>query len=253
MKKLLLLCLLATPVLAQTTWENPDGQPGALSLENLKKERPAAPFDATGTWGIDMKTWTFAPPATLKPEFKAQVAKANAASKAGLVYNNDVGLCWPPGMPMMMNRVWPINLIQLPGSLVVISNFMNQVRMVFMDGRKHSDPDLYVPSYNGESIGHWEGKTLVIDTTNFESKRHWITDGIPVTKDLHMIERLTMSDDNKVLTIEYTLTDPTVWEGTWVSTKRYRREEKVDFLEVHCLPDLNNGIKATDEKYRVTE
>src|SRR5690606_30598715 len=113
----------------------------------------------------------------------------------GLVYNNDVGLCWPPGMPMMMNRVWPINIVQLPTAVMVVANFMNQVRMVYTDGREHTDPDLYVPSYNGESIGHWEGGTLVIDTRNFESSHHWITDGVPATEDLRIIERLMLSDD----------------------------------------------------------
>jgi hypothetical protein len=112
---------------------------------------------------------------------------------------------------------------------------------------------LYIPSYNGESIGHWEGKTLVIETRNFEQDHHWITDAIPATENLNMIERISLSDDGNEMSIEYTMTDPTVWEGKWVSTKTYHREEKVDFLEVHCLPELNEGIPATDEKYRVTE
>jgi hypothetical protein len=238
---------------AQGAWENLDGHLGALSRENLDMPRAPAPFDVTGTWGINMATWPFTPPDTLKPEYQQQVQRAREAREQGLVYNNDVGLCWPPGMPMMMNRVWPINMIQLPTAIVVIANFMNQVRMVYMDGREHTDPDIYVPSYNGVSIGRWDGDTLIIDTRNFESSRHWITDGVPATETLRMVERITMSADGNEMAIEYTLTDPAVWDGEWVSTKTYRREERVDFLEVHCLPDLNEGIMATDEKYRVTE
>lgn len=258
MNKLLKICLLGLvlqplAVFAQGTWENLDGHLGALSRENLDMPREPAPFDVTGTWGINMATWPFVPPDSLKPQYQAQVARAREAREQGLVYNNDVGLCWPPGMPMMMNRVWPINMIQLPTSIVIIANFMNQVRMVYMDRREHTDPDIYVPSYNGESIGRWDGDTLVIDTRNFESNHHWITDGVPATESLHMVERITMSDDGNEMAIEYTLTDPDVWDGEWVSTKTYRREERVDFLEVHCLPDLNEGITATDEKYRVTE
>jgi len=238
---------------SQEMWDNPDGQQGALSLENLKLKRPAAPFDLTGTWLIDFSTWQFDPLPALKPEYLKRHERAREAAEAGKVYNGDVGLCWPPGLPMMMNRVWPIHMIQLPTSIVMVANFENQVRWIFMDGRKHTDPDLYVPSYNGESIGYWEGEALVIDTRNFETKRHWIREGIPVTDQLRTIERITLSEDGQTLTFEYTLTDPTIWDGEWVSTKVYRRKDKVDFVEVHCLPDLNEGIMSTNEEYRVSE
>lgn len=66
-------------------------------------------------------------------------------------------------------------------------------------------------------------------------------------------KRISLSNDGNELSFEYTLTDPEVWGGEWVSTKTFRREERVDFLEVHCLPNLNEGITATNEKYRVTD
>lgn len=255
MKYLFLLIILTLPVstLAQGNWDNLDGHLGALSRENLDIEREPAPVDLTGTWGIVMSTWQFSPPAGLKPEYQEMYQRSVQARADGLVFNNDVGLCWPPGLPMMMNRVWPINFIQTPTSLVVISNFMNQVRWIFLDEREHSDPDLYVPSYNGESIGNWEGDSLVVDSRNFEGSHHWITDGIPATETLRIVEKFSLNENGNELSIEYTMTDPNVWDGEWVSTKRYRREEKVDFLEVHCLPDLNEGIISTNEKYRVKE
>src|SRR5690606_37304624 len=132
-------------------------------------------------------------PEGLKPEYRAMFERAEAARAQGLVFSNDVGQCWPPGLPMMMNRVWPINLIQLPTSLVVIANFENQVRWLYLDGREHSDPDLYVPSYNGESIGHWDGDSLVVDTRNFEADHHWVRDGIPISEDFRVLERFSLS------------------------------------------------------------
>ncbi len=249
----MLMLALHGSVQAQGTWENLDGRLGALSRENLEQPRDPPPFDLTGTWGIDLSTWQFPPPPGLKPEYQAMYQRAMEARDQGLVFNNDVGQCWPPGLPMMMNRVWPINMIQLPTSVVVVANFLNQVRWIFMDGREHSDPDLYVPSYNGESIGWWEGDALVIDTRNFEAKHHWVTDGIPISEEFRVIERITLSDDGNTMSIEYTMTDPNIWDGEWVSTKRYRREERVDFVETHCLPDLNDGIVTTREEYRVTE
>lgn len=250
------LLLLLGPGLAQaqSVWENLDGRLGALSRENLEKHRQnRPPVDFTGTWSIVTSTWQFPPPEGLLPEYREMFERAEQLREQGLVFNNDVGQCWPPGVPMMMNRVWPINIIQLPTSLVIISNFENQVRWVFMDGREHSDPDLYVPSYNGESIGGWEGETLVVDTRNYEAEHHWVRDGIPVSYDFRTVERFSLNEDGTQLSIEYRMTDPNIWTGEWVHTKVYNREEKVDFLEVHCLPSTNEGIISTSEAYQVTE
>lgn len=251
---LTVLCLIgASNSFSQGMWENLDGQLGALAKENLEKKRPPAPVDFTGTWNIDMSTWQFQPPKTLLPKYQTMRERALQAKNDGLVFNNDVGQCWPPGVPLMMNRVWPINIIQLPTSIIIISNFENQIRWVYMDGRSHSDPELYVPSYNGESIGHWEGNTLVVETKNYEADHHWITDGIPVSYDFKTIERFSLNDEGTQLSIEYQMTDPNIWKGDWASTKRYQRQSKVDFLEVHCLPNTNDGIITTSDKYRVTE
>ena len=238
-------------VIAQDMWDNPNDQAGALAPDNLHKQRPPAPINLTGTWLIDFATWQFNPLPKLKPQYQKTFEKAKKAYKEGKVYHEDVGLCWPPGVPVMMNRVWPIHIVQLPTSIIIIANFENQVRWVFMDGRGHTDPDLYVPSYNGESIGHWEGKSLIIDTTNFETKRHWVREGIPVSNKFHVIEKVSLSDDGQTMEIEYTMTDPNIWEGEWVSKKVYHRKDKVDFVEVHCLPDLNEGIMSTHKEYRV--
>jgi hypothetical protein len=51
---------------------------------------------------------------------------------------------------------------------------MNSLRIIYLDGRPHSDPDIVVPSFNGESIGRWEGNTLVVDTKYFPGHHHWM-------------------------------------------------------------------------------
>jgi len=230
-------------------WDNIDGHPGALAPDNLAKERPAAPFDITGTWYINGE-WRFLPMPKLKPEAQRLNDLAAQAAAEGKAFNNATGKCWPPGMPIVMTRVWPIHMIQLPTSVVMISNFEDQVRWIFMDGRTHTDPDIYAPSYNGESMGRWEGDALVIETKTFETKNHFV-DNVPVSEQFQITERVRMIDDGEGLEIVYTMTDPVNWEGEWVSTKRYKREHKVDFLEVHCLPDLNDGILGTSDEYSI--
>jgi hypothetical protein len=150
----------------------------------------------------------FDPPAGFSsPGGPKSLDAAQQATKEGKLYRSDIGLCWPAGVPIMMTRVWPVSMIQLPTSIFMISELMNSLRVVYLDGRPHTDPDVAVRSFNGESIGRWEGDTLVIDTTNFVDDHHWIHDrfGIPGSDALHILERVRMENEGKRLAIEYTL------------------------------------------------
>jgi hypothetical protein len=157
-------------------------QLGALARANLAKSRPRPPFDLTGTWmhgGGANNGFRFSPPPGFKLTPAAQVHydAAQKAAKEGKVYRDDIGQCWPAGLPVIMTRVWPIAMVQGPTTIFMISGFMNSVRIIYLDGRKHTDPDLVVRSFNGESIGHWEGDTLVVDTTGFVDDHHWVDTG----------------------------------------------------------------------------
>jgi hypothetical protein len=236
----------ASDLLAQF---QPPGSLGVLAPANLSKPRPKAPFDITGTWlHISGENERFDPPEGFKltPEAQKHFDAAAAATKAGKIYRNDIGLCWPAGLPIVMTRVWPIQMIQLPTSIFMISELMNSLRIVYMDGRQHTDPDIVVRSFNGESIGHWEADTLVIDTTNFVDEHHWIQDrtGIPGSDALHIVERIKMQNQGKRLEIEYTLTDPKMWVGDWKITKHWDRQDERDIAEVECLPDLNEHMPS---------
>jgi hypothetical protein len=147
-----------------------------------------------------------------------------------------------------MTRVWPIDMIQLPTAIYMVSHFMNSLRVVYLDGREHTDPDLVVPSFNGESIGRWEGDTLVVDTRYFPGHHHWMDQGgasIPASDELHIVERFRLIDDGNGLEIEYTMTDPKSWVGEWNVTKWFDRVHDVDISEVECLPDLNDYMSST--------
>ena len=226
---------------------------GALAPENLAKERPPAPFDLTGTWFVDLdatpSSWRFGPPyPPLTPAAQVHFDAAEAAAAEGKVYRDDIGQCWPAGMPLIMTRVWPIAMIQLPTAIYMISGFMNSLRIVYLDGRSHTDPEIVVPSFNGESIGRWEGGTLVIDTRHFVDDHHWMDQGgvaIPAGDQLRIVERVRLIDDGARLEIEYTMTDPEHWEGEWKSTKYWNRVHDVDIFEVQCLPNLNENLPST--------
>lgn len=252
----LLLAVIAPPgVSAQ--FQAP-GALGALAPANRALPRPDPPFDLTGTWlhgGGANNGFRFTPPegTRLTPEAQVHYDAAQEAAAEGRVYRNDIGLCWPAGMPQIMTRVWPIAMIQLPTAIYMISEFMNSVRIIYLDGREHTDPDIVVPSFNGESIGHWEDDALVIDTRYFVGHHHWVDTGIPASEDLHIIERVRMIDGGENLEIEYTLEDPGSWEGAWSTTKRWRRVDERDIAEVSCLPDLNEHMPSVQSEFNIRQ
>ena len=177
----------------------PGTQLSALAPDNLAKQRPEAPFNLTGNWFIDntpaVQGWLFGPAAIpkLTPDAQKHRDAYVKATAEGKVYRDDIGQCWPAGVPIIMTRVWPIAMIQMPTAIYMVSGFMNSLRTVFLDGRTHTDPDIVVRTFNGESIGRWEGDTLVVETKNFiDDEHHWVDQGVRASGELRIVERIRM-------------------------------------------------------------
>jgi hypothetical protein len=227
------------------------GQPGALDPANLAKLRPKPPFEMTGTWFVDLSEgfnkFMFGPP---YPEFYAEGQKAlkegGEARARGENYRDSIGQCYPAGLPMIMTRVWPVMFVQVPTAIYMVAGFTNSFRTIYLDGRTHTDPDIYVPTYNGESIGKWEGDTLVVTTKGFETDHHWIDVGIPISDEFQTVERIKMINSGNTLEIEYIMTDPKGWKGEWRNTKRWDRVLESDIGEVECTEARNANIPGTD-------
>ena len=227
------------------------GYLGALAPANINADRPPAPIDLTGTWFIDLSGgfshFLFGPPyPRFGPEGVEALVEATAAQAEGRTYRDSIGQCYPPGMPMIMTRVWPHAFIQIPTAIYMISGFNNSVRTIFLDGREFSDENLVVPGYNGESIGHFEGDTLVVESRYFDTDNHWIDYGIPISDEFRITERIRLLEDGKVMEIEYIMTDPQMWEGEWRSTKRFGRADYTDINEATCILAYNANLPGTD-------
>ena len=241
------------PAVAQSQGSRPPERLGALAPANLNKPRPAAPFNLTGTWQHDGRanTWRFVPPEfELTPDAQVHYERGLKALKDGGIYRDDIGQCWPAGMPLIMTRVWPIAMVQLPTVVYMISGFMNSVRMIYLDGRPHTPEDEVVRSFNGESIGRWEGDALVVETKYFPGHHHWLDQGgasVPASDQMQIVERFRMVAEGR-MDIDYTITDPKSWKGEWKMTKTFRRVDDTDITEVQCLPDLNERLPATRSK-----
>jgi hypothetical protein len=188
----------------------------------------------------------FLPLPKLKPAAQALYDEGLRANAQGKAFRDDTGACWPYGMPKWWNRVWPIQFLQYPTVIVAIQGLENSVRWIYLDGRGHANPDLIEQTYNGDSVGRWEGDTLVVDTADLQPKRHWVMQGIPVSDKFHIVEKIRMAKDHQSLTVELIMTDPENWEGEWRSKKTMEPVKGEDPVEGHCLPDLNEHILATD-------
>src|SRR6202050_409159 len=114
------LSLMATEACAQAKQQQrtPDVFPeGALSPHDLNKPRLKAPFNLTGTWMVDLSSgfssFMFGPNyPKFKPEAQATFDAGKKATAQGLTFHDDIGKCFPAGMPMIMTRVWPIAMFQ---------------------------------------------------------------------------------------------------------------------------------------------
>ena len=112
----------------------------------------------------------------------------------------------PPMLPVLYNNNYQI--VQTSSAIMILVEMVHDVRIVHLDGRPHLPPD--VRQWLGDSIGRWEGDTLVVDTTNFTTKTGFRGSG----ENLHTIERFTRVSAGTIL-YKVTIDDPTTFTKTW--------------------------------------
>lgn len=226
----------------------------ALDPDNLAKERPPAPFDLTGVWQFrgeddwraNYGSFEFKPKPKLTPKAQAYLDKYLEASKKGERFGDPTALCYPPGMPRFMTRYGSLMMLQYPTAIFMVSRLNNDYRVVFLDGRERLPDGLAERNWHGESLGHWEGDTLVVETTGFIGENHLMQAGIPAGKQLKIVERYQMMNDGNTLAIEFTFTDPEHWEGEWTHVKFRDRVLRSDIREANCIYTDNQSLPGMD-------
>ena len=112
----------------------------------------------------------------------------------------------PPMTPSAYNN--NMQLFQTPEHVAIVTEMVNTVRIVPLDGRPPLPADML--QWSGESRGYWDGDTLVIETTNLDARRQWRS----TTGSMHLTERLTRIDAETLL-YQATVSDPETWERPW--------------------------------------
>jgi len=147
-----------------------------------------------------------------------------------------VGSEGPPRIPFTQ-QIGESQIVQTPGYVILITQSNNDVRIIPLDGRPAVPGN--VRSWMGSSRGHWEGDTLVVETTNFHEDRRWVRPRA-VEGNMQLVERLTRVDEDTVL-YEATVTDPTTWVAPWTMENPWPKMEPPGLFEWACHEN-NYGI-----------
>ena len=144
--------------------------------------------------------------------------------------------CFPPGVPRIYLQPFPMEIIQQANRVLIIYEFDHLIRQVWMDGRAHLK-DL-PGTWMGDSIGKWEGDTLVVDTTGFNDKTWVDRAGHPHSEDLHVVERLKKTDA-KTLQIDILMDDPMAYTKPWGGRLDYTLRSDWNISELICVDNVN--------------
>ena len=205
-------------------WFDPILDETAQPVQRLDVDHP----QADNIWAGDannpiLQTWA------------RDIVKRNADSEIALkhVYTADDS-CWPSGVPQALNLIGPLQILQLKDRVVMIHERDQQVRYVWLNVGHSANPKR---SWYGESVGHYEGDTLVVDTIGQNARTVVDAFGTPHTEQLHVVERFQpfATPFGKGLFITVEVVDPGTFTAPWKGTLEYRQDKSVtDTDEVVC-------------------
>ncbi len=150
--------------------------------------------------------------------------------------------CFPTGVPRIWVHPFPAKIVQVPGIVYLLYEFNHFVREIYTNkGHQHSkDLD---PSWMGDSVGWWEGNTLVIDSVSFNDKTWIDRAGLPHSDQLHVIERITRPAQDK-LRVDITIDDPKAYTRTWSGFRELELEPDWHLTEMICEDNVTfNNLK----------
>ena len=209
----------------------PDGKIPALTPEAAKRIPGPRPPWGSAIVGPDEPE--NAPPFGLyeNPEERP------LAERCLLAFGSSSG---PPMLPIAYNNHYQI--VQTPTHLMILVEMVHDVRMIPIDGRPHGT----IRKWLGDSVGHWEGDTLVVDTINFKPQVSFRGS----SQNLHVVERFTRADANTIL-YKFTIDDPTTWTKPWSAEIPLRATD--ERLYEYACHEANYGLEGVLRGARAQE
>jgi len=160
---------------------------------------------------------------------------------------NEIG-CFPTGVPRIYVQPFPMEILQVPGRVVQLFEFNHFVRQIYTNAGSHEHGKDLDPTWMGDSVGWWEGNTLVIDSVDFNDKTWLDRAGLPHSDQLHVIEHITRPSFKK-LVVHITIDDPKVYTKTWEGERIYELEPDWKLTEMICEDNITfNDLKKAGKE-----
>jgi len=201
--------LAVSAVLLNRTAERPDTGKAAST---------ASTPDLSGVWMLRVIEGTFTKEV---PPLQPWAEERTRANVKGGPDSDPEARCLPPGLPRIYLHQYPIEILQLPGRVMMFFEYNHLVRQIWTDGWKHPSQEDLDDTWTGHSIGSWEGDTLVVDTVGFKDKTWLDNVGHPHSDALHVVERIRRVD-RETLQIDFTFDDPKAYTRPWTGQKVFR-------------------------------
>ena len=152
--------------------------------------------------------------------------------------------CYLPGVPRITYMPFPFRILQTPDHVVITYEYQHAVRIIYTDGSPHPLPNDF---WMGDSRGHWDGDTLVVDTTHFNGLTWFDAAGNFHSDQLHVIERYTPITPHHI-DYEVTIEDPAVFTRPWtMGMPLYRRlEDGLQLLDYDCVDFILQALTAPE-------
>jgi hypothetical protein len=191
-----------------------------------------------------------------KEEAVPYTAEGRKAFKNRDLKDDPTANCWLPGVPRIMQSPYPVQFVQNRDFLIILFEYMHTFRAIPLNGRPH--PANMEPAFMGDSTGHWEGATLVVDTTGLKGAPWtWLdTAGHQHSDQLHVIEKFTRTPDS--ISYEYTVDDPKMYAGPWTHHRELKPLKLApgipEIIEYNCsennrdIPHLMSTKPSADPK-----
>jgi hypothetical protein len=186
----------------------------------------------------------------LKPWLIEPMKKANDEVLAGKVPFTADSRCWPAGVPgfEVYAHVRPIYFLQTEKEVTIINESDMQTRHIYMNVPHSLNP---AHSWYGESVGHYEGDELVVDTIGLNDKTFVDNYRTPHTDQIHVVERFKLIDGGKALEATVTVDDPGAFNMPWTAIQRWRRREEGPIIELICAE--NNADYFNNESVPIPQ
>jgi hypothetical protein len=182
--------------------------------------------------------------------------KPEARAKQQDILNNHMAdepelHCYQSGVPHSESNQFGVQILQTPGYFVQLSEFMHTVRIIPTDNRPHIDSK--VKLFQGDPVGHWEGDTLVVDTTNQDTRTWFDTSGNFKTDALHVTEKFIPQDANTIV-YEATITDPNIYTQPWTARWNIGRNRGTTMSDGHPYEQMEFGcIEGNEDLQHYTQ